>query len=286
MTRQENIARLTDLAYEQRVRLVKLSGAYSGNVHLGGDLSMTDALVALYHYGMKVDPKDISMPTRDRFVLSKGHGAVCMYIAMSLSGFFDYDEIVRTYGAVDSAFGMHPCKIRLPGVECSSGSLGQGLPMAIGMALMAKQKKEGHRVYCMIGDGESCEGAVWEAAMFASSYKLGNLVAVVDRNHQMMSSFTDDRYMHMEPYAEKWRAFGWETIEVDGHDMGQLIDALDYINASKGDKPIALICDTIKGKGVPFMERQVKWHSGSLNDEQVAEALSALAQANERSSAK
>ena len=140
------------------VKLLELCGSYAGSVHIGGDLSMTDMLIALYHHAMNVDPKDIKLPTRDRFVLSKGHGAIAMYAAMAMRGFFDWDEIVRTYGKLDSAYGMHPCKVHLPGVECSSGSLGHGMPMAVGMAISAKQKKEEHRVFCIVGDmgGRHC----------------------------------------------------------------------------------------------------------------------------------
>jgi transketolase len=133
-----------------------------------------------------------------------------MYIAMALRGFFDYDHICSTYGQLDSAYGMHPCKIQLPGVECSSGSLGQGLAMAVGMAFSARQKKQNHRVFCMVGDGESCEGEIWEAINTAGSYRLGNLVAVVDRNKQLMTSFDAD-YMVLEPYGDKWRAFNWNV---------------------------------------------------------------------------
>lgn len=142
MADQKEITRLQDLAYEMRRKLLNLCGSYQGAVHIGGDLSMTDLLIGLYHHALNVDPKDIKMPERDRFILSKGHGAVCMYIAMAMRGFFDYDEIVRTYGQLDSAYGMHPCKVQLPGVECSSGSLGHGLPMAVGMAISARTKGE------------------------------------------------------------------------------------------------------------------------------------------------
>ena len=212
MANPETVKRLKELAYQQRVRLITLCGAYKGAVHIGGDLSMTDMLIALYHYGMNVNPDDISMPTRDRFVLSKGHAAVCMYIAMSLRGFFDFDEILSTYGKIDTHYGMHPCKVHLPGVESSAGSLGQGLPIAIGMALMARQRGEKHRVFCMMGDGETCEGSIWEAAMYAGSRNLGNLIGIVDRNHQFMTRYSDQDFIKLEPYADKWRAFGWNAV--------------------------------------------------------------------------
>ena len=272
MADQQEVRRLQKLAYEMRKKLLNLCGNYDGIVHIGGDLSMTDLLIALYHHGLKVDPRDIKNPQRDRFILSKGHGAVCMYIAMSLRGYFDYDEIVRTYGQLDSAYGMHPCKIHLPGVECSSGSLGQGLAMAVGMAFSARQKKENHRVFCLMGDGESCEGEIWEAANTAGSYRLGNLIGIVDRNRQLMTSFDGD-YINLEPYADKWKAFNWNVIETDGHNMHEIVDALDNLPPLTHPKPTALICSTVKGKGVSFMERDIGWHAGALSSQDMQKAI-------------
>ena len=272
MADPKEVQRLQALAYEMRKKLINLCGSYDGVVHIGGDLSMTDLLIGLYHHGMNVDPKDIHSPTRDRFLLSKGHGAVCMYIAMSLRGYFDYDEIVRTYGQLGSAYGMHPCKIQLPGVECSTGSLGQGLAVAVGLAFSAKQKKQTHRVFCMMGDGETCEGEVWEAANTAGSYKLGNLVGVVDRNRQLMTSFDED-YMHLEPYPDKWRAFNWNVVEIDGHDMAQIVDALDNLPPVGDHKPTVIVASTLKGKGVRFMEHDLGWHAGALSKADTEKAL-------------
>ena len=272
MADPKEVRRLQELACEMRKMLLNLCGNYDGIVHIGGDLSMTDLLIGLYHHGLKVNPKNIKDPKRDRFILSKGHGAVCMYIAMSLRGYFDYDEIVRTYGKLDSAYGMHPCKIQLPGVECSSGSLGQGLAMAVGLAFSAKQKKESHRVFCMMGDGETCEGEIWEAANSASSYGLGNLIGVIDRNKQLMTSFDGD-FMRLEPYADKWRAFNWNVVEIDGHDMKQIIDALDNLPPISNKKPTAVIASTTKGKGVSFMEKNIGWHAGALSKEDMEKAM-------------
>ena len=272
MADAKEVKRLQDLALDMRKKLLYLCGNYDGIVHIGGDLSMTDLLIGLYHHGMKVDPKDIKNPKRDRFLLSKGHGAVCMYIAMSLRGYFDYNEIVRTYAQLDSAYGMHPCKIQLPGVECSTGSLGQGLAVAVGLAFSARQKKETHRVFCMMGDGETCEGEVWEAANTAGSYKLGNLIGIVDRNKQLMTSF-DGEYMNLEPYADKWRAFNWNVVELDGHDMRQIVDALDNLPPATSQKPTALIASTVKGKGVSFMEKNIAWHAGALSKVDMDKAI-------------
>jgi len=272
MGEKPTLARLEELAYQLREKLLLMCGSYSGFVHIGGDLSVADILTALFQYGLNIDPDDILMPSRDRFVLSKGHAAVCMYIAMAIRGFFDYDEIVRTYGQVDSAYGMHPCKVQLPGVECSSGSLGHGLSMAVGMALSAKQRGQTHRVFCLMGDGETCEGSVWEAALTASSFGLENLIAVIDRNHQLMTSFSEELVV-LEPYADKWRSFGWNVLECDGHDMASLVAAIDSLPTAGLGRPTAMICDTLKGKGVSFMEKNLGWHAGSLSEEDLKRAL-------------
>lgn len=271
-----DVAELEELAYELRSKLLHLCGTYEGAVHIGGDLSSADIFTALYHYGLDIDPSDISHPARDRFVLSKGHAAVCMYIAMAMRGFFSYEGIVETYGQLDSAYGMHPCKVQLPGVECSTGSLGHGLPLAVGMALSARGRGESHRVVCLLGDGETGEGSVWEAVMAARSNELGNLVAFVDRNRQLMTSFGEERVV-FEPYLDKWAAFGWNVVHIDGHDMGQLVDAIDALPSTDSTRPTVVVCETVKGKGVDFMERNLAWHAGSLGAADLERAMSALA---------
>ncbi len=270
------IRRLEELSGEMRKMLLHLCGHYDGNVHIGGDLSMTELLIALYHYGMNVDPADFRNPERDRFILSKGHGAVGMYIAMALRGYFDFDEIVDTYGRLDSAYGMHPCKIQLPGVESSTGSLGHGLALSVGLALAGRQRGEHHRVFCLMGDGETCEGTVWEAANTAGSYRLGNLIAIIDRNQQLMSSMEGEA-IDLEPYPDKWRAFNWDVVEVDGHDVGAIADVLDGLPPADHARPTAIVAHTIKGKGVSFMERDVGWHAGTLTEDQMHAALAELA---------
>ena len=269
------VAQLEDLAFELRQKLLHLCGTYEGAVHIGGDLSSADIFTALFEYGLTVDPTDITNPSRDRFVLSKGHAAVAMYIAMAIRGFFSYDGIVDTYGQLDSAYGMHPCKVQLPGVEASTGSLGHGLPLAVGMALSARGRGETHRVVTLMGDGETGEGSVWEAALVANSNKLGNLVAFIDRNHQLMTSFDEERVV-LEPYPDKWAAFGWNVIHIDGHDMGALVGAIDQLPAADSDKPTVVICETVKGKGVDFMERNLAWHAGSLGAADLERAMAAL----------
>lgn len=273
--RPHTVAELEELAFELRSKLLYLCGTYEGAVHIGGDLSVADILTALYHYGLNVDPTDIADPARDRFVLSKGHAAVCMYITMAMRGFFSFEGIVETYGQLDSAYGMHPCKVQLPGVECSTGSLGHGLPIAVGMAMSARGRGESHRVVCVLGDGETGEGSVWEAAMAARSNQLGNLVAFIDRNRQLMTSFGEERVV-FEPYPDKWAAFGWNVVMVDGHDMGQLVNAIDALPSTGSDRPTVVICETIKGKGVDFMERNLAWHAGRLGPADLDRAMAAL----------
>lgn len=280
---RHSVEELEELAYELRSKLLHLCGTYEGAVHIGGDLSAADIFTALFSYGLNVDPTDIANPARDRFVLSKGHAAVCMYIAMAIRGFFSYDGIVDTYGQLDSAYGMHPCKVQLPGVEVSTGSLGHGLPLAVGLALGARHRGDAHRVFCLLGDGETGEGSVWEAAMAARSNELGNLVAIIDRNRQLMTSFAEERVV-FEPYPDKWRAFGWNVVEVDGHDMRQLVEAIDALPASDSDRPTVIIADTVKGKGVDFMEHNLAWHAGSLGAADLERAFAALEQSRTKES--
>lgn len=276
MAKKEEILRLQELAHSIRYDLCRLCGAYSGNIHMGGDMSMLDMLTCLFHHTMNVSPEKQDDPERDRFILSKGHGAVGMYIVMAAKGFFEYQEICDTYGQVGSKFGQHPCKTRLPMLEASTGSLGHGLPLCVGLAASSKQKGRSNRVFCMMGDGETCEGSVWEAAMAAKALKLGNLVAVVDRNKQLMTSFSEDS-ISLEPYTDKWRAFGWNVIEIaDGNDMNQVVEAFDSLPDIGNGRPTVVIGNTVKGKHISFMERQIKWHAGSLNEADLKTALADL----------
>ena len=282
MAEKTEVLRLRDLAWQARVNLCKLCGSYGGNIHMGGDMSMIDVLTCLFHHTMKVGPEMEEDPKRDRFILSKGHGAACMYIVMALKGFFSYEEICETYGQAGSKFGQHPCKTHLPMLDVSTGSLGHGLAIAAGLAASAKQRGQNHRVFCMMGDGETCEGSVWEAAMTARAQKLGNLVAVVDRNRQLMTSFSEESIC-MDPYTDKWKAFGWNVVEIeDGNDMEQVTDALDSLENADAQIPTVVIANTVKGKGISFMERQIKWHAGSLNEKDLETALAELDAAREQ----
>lgn len=282
MAEKTEVLRLRDLAWQARVNLCKLCGSYGGNIHMGGDMSMMDVLTCLFHHTMKVGPEMEEDPKRDRFILSKGHGAACMYIVMALKGFFSYEEICETYGQAGSKFGQHPCKTHLPMLDVSTGSLGHGLAIAAGLAASAKQRGQNHRVFCMMGDGETCEGSVWEAAMTARAQKLGNLVAVVDRNRQLMTSFSEESIC-MDPYTDKWKAFGWNVVEIeDGNDMEQVTDALDSLENADAQIPTVVIANTVKGKGISFMERRIKWHAGSLNEKDLETALAELDAAREQ----
>ena len=282
MAEKTEVLRLRDLAWQARVNLCKLCGSYGGNIHMGGDMSMMDVLTCLFHHTMKVGSEMEEDPKRDRFILSKGHGAACMYIVMALKGLFSYEEICETYGQAGSKFGQHPCKTHLPMLDVSTGSLGHGLAIAAGLAASAKQRGQSHRVFCMMGDGETCEGSVWEAAMTARAQKLGNLVAVVDRNRQLMTSFSE-KSICMDPYTDKWKAFGWNVVEIeDGNDMEQGTDALDSLENADAQIPTGVIANTVKGKGISFMERQIKWHAGSLNEKDLETALAELDAAREQ----
>ena len=278
MSDKQQILELKRLAYEMRRNLLTLGESYTGSMHFGGTLSMTDALIALFHYGMKLDPENPDWDERDRFVLSKGHGGVGLYLAMASRGYFSFEDIVSQYGKLDSPFGMHPCKLSLPVVETSSGSLGQGLPIAVGMAEAARQKKQSHRVFCMVGDGESCEGSIWEAALAAHSLSLGNLVVFADRNRQLMTSYSE-QFVKLDNYPEKWAAFGWNVIEIDGNDMEAIVNAIDSLPPSDSQEPTVVVLNTIKGKGISFMEKQIGWHVNTLDRAHMEQGLQELEKA-------
>ncbi len=240
--------------------------------HPGGSLSCADILTTLYFDEMRVDPKNPKDPNRDRFVLSKGHCAPALYATLALKGFFPEADLT-TFRKVDSYLEGHPSMNYVPGVDMSTGSLGQGIATAVGMALAAKIDKKDYRVYSILGDGEIEEGLVWEAAMSAAHYKLNNLVAFVDYNGlQIDGNITD--VMNPEPIADKFVAFGWNVISINGHDHAAIKDAIE---AAKGsDKPTAVVCHDIKGKGVSFMEGDYGWHGKAPNQEQRDQAISEL----------
>jgi len=265
MADKETIIKLKNAAYDMRVDLLKLC-YHAGILHIGGDLSITDIVTCLHQYVMKYDPHNIKWDGRDRFLLSKGHCAATVYMAQAHAGCFDKQELLSTYMAVDSRFGMHPCAEALNTLEISTGSLGHGLSIAVGMALAARMDGKKHRVFVIVGDGESQEGSIWEGLMAGPHYKLGNLVLIIDRNGISMDGPTE-QYMTLEPYVQKLRAFNWNVVEVDGHDMEQLCNAFDRLPPAESEVPMLILAHTIKGKGVDFMENNPLWHAGSIKDE-------------------
>lgn len=240
--------------------------------HTGGSLSSADILVALFYYKLKHDPQNSKWEGRDRFLLSKGHSVEGYYSILADIGYFPKEEL-KTFSKFKSRLIGHP-STKVPGVEMNTGSLGHGLPIAVGMAKGFKMQNLPNRVYVLMGDGEQAEGSVWEGAMAAANYNLDNLVAIVDRNHLQISGDTED-VMRLEDFPAKWRAFGWEVTEIDGNDMGKIISALDSTSALNG-KPHMIIAHTTKGKGVSFMENVAKWHHGVPTAEQLKQAWAEL----------
>lgn len=241
--------------------------------HPGGSLSAIDMITALYFHAMRHDPSNPAWEDRDRFVLSKGHACPAWYVVLAECGYFDPAHL-RTLRQLGSLLQGHPDMNRTPGVDISTGSLGMGFSAAIGMALAGRRDGKEYHVYAMLGDGESQEGAVWEGAMFAAHYGLDNLVAIVDRNGLQQTGRTEER-IRLDPLAEKWRAFGWEVQEIDGHDMGAIVAALDQARAAVG-RPQAIVARTVKGKGVSFIEGVVGFHGKALSREELARALAEL----------
>lgn len=259
-----SICELEEKAAEIR-RMIAMMFEASGGGHYGGCLSETDILTALYFRVMNIDPKQPRWPDRDRFVLSKGHGAAGLYATLALRGFFSRDDLA-TYNQFNSPFGNHPNMNKILGVDMSTGSLGLGICAAVGMAITARVDKKPLRVFALVGDGECHEGIVWEAAMAASHHKLENLTVIVDRNGFSMDGSTED-VMSLEPFAEKWEAFGWAVRQVNGHNMSEIVNALETAPFTPG-KPSVIIARTVKGKGISFIENKWKCHYASFNAEQ------------------
>lgn len=263
---------LQEKARQIRIHILKmLTNAGSG--HTGGSLSAVEVITALYFHKMRVRPQEPNWDDRDRFVLSKGHAAPALYAAMALADYFPIAELM-TLRQIDSRLQGHPDMRALPGVDFSTGSLGQGLSVANGMALAARLDQKDLRVYVLMGDGEIQEGQIWEAAMAASHYKIDNLCGILDFNKLQIDGKVLE-VMSILPVAEKWTSFGWEVMEVDGHDFSQILPALDRAEEVKG-KPSLIIAHTVKGKGVSFMENQAKYHGVSPTTEELERALKEL----------
>ena len=272
MKRTRDPVELARIARLIRTHIVRMVGIDQKG-HLGGSCSAADIVTALYFYKMRIDPTNPGWPERDRFLLSKGHSALAQYACLAECGFFPKRELLRvkTLGAMLQG---HPELDRTPGVEANTGSLGQGISMACGMAAGLRLDGRASRVYCIVGDGETCEGQVWEASHAASFYRLDNLVVFLDNNGLMTNGKLTDRY-NTGPYPEKWRAFGWHVLEIDGHDMQAIVDTLDTAEQVK-DKPTMVVAHTVKSKGVSFAENRPEFHNGIMNPEQYRRALQEL----------
>lgn len=264
-----NITQLKAIAKELRVDIIRML-VEAGSGHPGGSLSCIDILVALLFHKMNHRPEDPNWTDRDRFVLSKGHCVPALYAVLAKAGYFAREEL-SSLRKLNSRLQGHPDRHRLPGIEASTGSLGQGLSVALGMALAGKSSEKGYRVYCMISDGECQSGQVWEACMSAPKFKLDNLCVLLDYNKIQLSGAIKD-IMNLEPLLNKWRAFNWNTMEIDGHDFNAIIQALDESEGVK-EIPSLILCHTTKGKGVSFMEGKWEWHGKAPNREEGERAI-------------
>lgn len=266
------IKELKQKAAEVRCGIVQaLNKAGSG--HPGGSLSAADIVTALYFNEMNIDPANPDMPGRDKFILSKGHANPVQYVALALRGYYPLEDVM-TLRKLGSKFQGHPDMHKVPGIEMSTGSLGQGFSAANGMAIANKLNNDPGRVYVLIGDGELQEGMIWEAAMAAPHHGLTNVVAIVDHNGLQIDGKNED-VTNVNPVADKFEAFGWNVLSIDGHDMEQILDAFAKARQCT-DKPTCIVAETVKGKGVSFMENQAGWHGKAPNDEELAKALEEL----------
>jgi transketolase len=274
------IARLQEIARRIRVEVVK--AVYLARAgHLGGPLSAADMLAGLYFRILRIRPEEPAWPDRDRFVLSKGHSSIGLYAAMALRGYFPVEELA-TFDAAHSRLQGHPDMTRLPGLDMSTGSLGMGISAAMGMALGARHIGRDIRAWVMLGDGECQEGQVWEAAMAAARYRLANLIAIVDHNKLQQYGWPGDgpdgRIPPQEPgeLVAKWSAFGWRVLEMDGHDMADVVGTLEAAAGGADGRPTVVIAHTVKGKGVSFMEGHYFWHTRAIKPEEYAQAMAEL----------
>ena len=259
--------------------LEEVYNAKSG--HIGGAFSIADILTVLYFNEMNIDAKSPDSPDRDRLVLSKGHASAALYAVLAEKGYIDKEEL-KAFRNIDSNLQGHPDMNKVPGVDMTTGSLGQGLSVANGMALSSKLDSRGYRVYCILGDGELQEGQIWEAAMTAEKYQLDNLCVIIDANELQLTDTTMNvKGINQNDIEQKFRAFGFQTVVIDGHNIESIIRALTIAEMTKG-KPTAIICKTIKGKGVSFMENQIDWHGKAPNDEEYKIAMKELKQEAEK----
>lgn len=271
---------LEKAALEIRINLLRLCNKEV--IHIGGDLSIADIMTVLWQYQMKYDPDNIDDEDRDRFILSKGHASAVTSFNQAAIGCFSVEDVINEYATDQGRFSMHSCNLVNPYVEVSTGSLGHGLPIACGIAAALKLKANlTSRVYTVMGDGEQAEGSIWEAVANAKRYKLGNLVAIVD-NNELASDGAIREITGLGDIAQKYNSYGWNVVEIDGNSIEQIKDAFDSIPPADSDNPTCIVAHTIKGKGVSFMENQVRWHAGKISDEQYESAVKELRLAFER----
>jgi transketolase len=275
MTTAARIKELEVIAQQIRIECLK-SIYHAGSGHPGGSFSAAEIMAALYFEKMRLKPEEPLWADRDRFILSKGHVAPVLYATLALRGYFSLEEL-KTLRQLDSRLQGHPTYLKTPGVDMTSGSLGQGLSIGLGMRLAARLSGQDFKVFVLLGDGELQEGQVWEAAMAAVQFKVDRLIAIVDRNRVQLDGNVGE-IMEVEPLADKWRAFGWPVISADGHNMAELMDAFEEADSKSATGPSVIIADTVKGKGVSFMENQAYWHGNSPNPEQYSQAMDELQQ--------
>jgi len=266
------LEQLQKTAYDIRQDVIKML-TQAGSGHSAGALGMADVFTALYFRVLNHDPKNPGLSDRDRLVLSNGHICPVLYATLAACGYFEKEELL-SLRKLNTRIQGHPHRESLPGLETTSGPLGSGLAQACGMALAGRLDKQKYNVYCLMSDGEHDEGSTWEAVMFAAKYRLNNLTVLIDRNNIQIDGFTED-VMPLEPFKEKYQAFGWHVIEVDGHNIEAVIDACNLAN-SIYEKPVAIICHTIPGKGVDFMEFDPNWHGKTPDPKQAQEAINDL----------
>ena len=274
------VKELEKAALEVRINLLRLCNKEV--IHIGGDLSITDVMTALWVYQMRFNPKNIKDEYRDRFVLSKGHASAVTSFCQAALGCFSAEDVINEYATDQGRLSLHSCNLVQPFVEVSTGSLGHGMPIACGMAAALRLKENyTSRVYTIMGDGEQSEGSIWEAALNASHYHLGNLIGVIDYNGLEADGRIQD-ITGLGNIGEKYASFGWNVVEINGNDMEEIKSALDNLSSPASDTPTCIIAHTVKGKGVPFMENQLRWHAGKISDLQLEESINQLREAYER----
>ncbi len=266
---------LLEKAKDLRLNIIDVM-TWSGGAHVGGSLSIVEILVLLYFKYLNISPEDPCWEDRDRFILSKGHAAAGLIPALAMRGYFPEDQL-KTFNHFKSPFAMHPDTNKVIGCDASAGSLGHGLPIALGMGLGLRYEEKPSKVVCLMGDGECCEGSVWEAAMAISHFNLTNVIAIVDRNRFMIDGTTEE-IMALEPFADKWKAFGFKVIEIDGNSIEEVDGALSKA-WKETKKPVLILANTLKGKGVDFMENDVKWHYASADSTLAAKAKESILKA-------